>query len=327
MNMKRLSSILLFMLLFQGIMIKAQCPNDNSSQGGVLSLAAQGVAETSACINAGKYARLSVVSGETYTFSTCDAGWDTEMTLYANSGGAALAFDDDGCGTTGGGSSITWVATFSGTLRILIDGPGCTSPSSCAVITMLWLAPPPPANDTCAGAIAVTCGSTTSGTTVASNIDAVANCGNTISTGGVWYVITGTGELITASLCGASYDTKMDVYEGSCGSFLCVGGNNNSTTCGSASVTTFHGDIGAQYYILVHGNSNEKGTFSLAITCATVSYTNQECEAAEPICTDDSFGGNSDAFGQIQELNLFNSNCLTIEHQSGWFYFSPLTTG
>ncbi|MEY3399115.1 MAG: hypothetical protein RL220_1709, partial [Bacteroidota bacterium] len=40
-----------------------------------------------------------------------------------------------------------------------------------------------------------------------------------------------------------------------------------------------------------------------------------------------SFGGNSDAFGQIQELNLFNSNCLTIEHQSGWFYFSPLTTG
>jgi hypothetical protein len=305
----------------------AQCANNNSSQGGVQSIATQGVAQNTGCIDAGRYARVTVVAGESYTFSTCTASWDTEMTLYANSGGSALAFDDDGCGSSNGGSSITWTATFSGTLRILIDGDGCSSPSECSTISMLWVLPPVPSNDDCANAVAVSCSSSVNGTTVGSTIDAVSSCGTTISTGGVWYSLIGTGELFSASLCGASYDTKLDVYEGSCSTFLCVGGNNNDATCGTASSYNFATDNGETYYILVHGNGSAKGTFTLAISCIAPVYTNQDCEASQQICTDETFGGNSDAQGQVQELNLFNSNCLTIEHQSGWFYFQPESEG
>jgi hypothetical protein len=319
-----------FLLIFSFFVsddLKAQCANNNSSQGVVQSIATQGVAQNTNCIDAGKYARVTVVAGETYTFSTCTATWDTEMTLYANSGGSALAFDDDGCGSAGGGSSITWTATFSGTLRILIDGAGCSSPSSCAVISMLWVLPPVPSNDNCVNAIAVSCGSSVNGTTVGSTIDAVSSCGTSISTGGVWYSVVGTGALFSASVCGASYDTKLDVYEGACSTFLCVGGNNNGVSCGTSSVYNFHTDNGVTYYILVHGNGSTKGTFTLTISCVNVVYTNQDCEASQQICTDETFLGNSDAHGQVQELNLFNSNCLTVEHQSGWFYFQPESEG
>lgn len=325
-HLKYIFALFAILLLDQNLCL-AQCANNNSSQGGNISIATQGVAQNSGCINAGRYARVTVVAGETYTFSTCIASWDTEMTLYANSGGGALAFDDDGCGNTNGGSSITWVATFSGTLRILIDGNNCSSPNECAVISLLWVSYPIPSNDLCANAIAVACGSSISGTTNGASIDAMASCGTTISTGGVWYVLIGTGELFTVSLCGSTFDTKLDVYEGSCATLLCVGGNNNYSPCGTSSQYNFATDSGETYYILIHGNGSGKGTFNLSLTCSSPTYNQQDCEASLQICTDETVGGNSDAFGLIQELNIFNSNCLTTEHQSGWFYFQPLTTG
>lgn len=60
---------------------------------------------------------------------------------------------------------------------------------------------------------------------------------------------------------------------------------------------------------------------------AALNYTPQDCKGAIVICDDETFGGNSDAYGIDQDLNTFNRGCLTLEHQSGWYVFSPLTPG
>lgn len=45
------------------------------------------------------------------------------------------------------------------------------------------------------------------------------------------------------------------------------------------------------------------------------------CESAEILCSNQSFSSNSGGFG-IQELNVSNRGCLSIEHQSSWYYLS-----
>ena len=69
-------------------------------------------------------------SGETYTFSTCGGSWDTQITLYNSTGGSALAYNDDAYGYQ---SEITWEATFTGTLWVLVDAYNCTDYFNCGV--------------------------------------------------------------------------------------------------------------------------------------------------------------------------------------------------
>lgn len=56
-------------------------------------------------------------------------------------------------------------------------------------------------------------------------------------------------------------------------------------------------------------------------------YTEQDCLGAVVLCSDQTFGGNADAYGDTQELNAFNSGCLGVENQSSWYIFSPTTEG
>ncbi len=131
-----------------------------------------------------------------------------------------------------------------------------------------------PGNDACSNAVAVTCGNTYNGTTVNSNTTgetSLPSCGTSPSAGGVWYVFTGNGSTVTASLCsGTSYDSKINVYSGSgCGASLtsCVASNDDG--CGTQSTVTFVTTAGTNYYILVNGFSSATGTFQLGITCCT----------------------------------------------------------
>ncbi|MGV3632377.1 MAG: lectin-like domain-containing protein [Bacteroidota bacterium] len=131
-----------------------------------------------------------------------------------------------------------------------------------------------PANDACSNAVAVSCGNSYNGTTVNSNTTGETSlpaCGTSPTAGGVWYVFTGNGSTVTASLCsGTSYDSKINVYSGSgCGASLtgCVASNDDG--CGVQSTVTFVTAVGTNYYILVNGFSSATGTFSLGITCCT----------------------------------------------------------
>ncbi|WP_400192369.1 T9SS type A sorting domain-containing protein [Hymenobacter sp. B81] len=128
-----------------------------------------------------------------------------------------------------------------------------------------------PANDLCVNAIAVACGQSLTG----SNVNATAagdpdfNCGfNSVGGPGVLYAFTGTNEVATVSLCGpgTNFDTKLHVFSGSCGTFTCVGSNDDA--CGLASEVSFYGTVGTTYYILVSGYNGATGDFDLNVSCA-----------------------------------------------------------
>jgi hypothetical protein len=161
--------------------------------------------------------------------------------------------------------------------------------------TLLFAAAPP--NDLCANAVTVTCGNTYAGTTVsATNTGETALPGCSPSGSGVWYVYTGNGSVVTASLCaGTAYDSYINAYSGSaCGTYTaCVGSNDDG--CGTQSTITFSTVVGTKYYILVNGFAGATGAFSLAITC---------CVPGVPSCATQNSPANA-------AVNVANCSSLT----------------
>jgi len=129
------------------------------------------------------------------------------------------------------------------------------------------------ANDDCVNAIPVAVPSLTSGTTVGATSDAAYPfCGTGITSPGVWYTFMGTGTDLVASMCenssngSADYDTKVSVYCLDCdpGAVVCVGGNDDESGCNFHSTFgPFGTDVGATYFVLVHGFGGATGNFDL----------------------------------------------------------------
>jgi hypothetical protein len=129
---------------------------------------------------------------------------------------------------------------------------------------------PPPANDACAGAIQVSCGSVVTGNTLNSTIDGPAtDCNGFSIAADNWYTILGTGADFTVSLCnaGTDYDTKLGIYTGACGAFTSVGCNDDGALCGLESEFTWTSVLGTVYYIRVHGFSGEIGNYEMNVSC------------------------------------------------------------
>jgi hypothetical protein len=91
----------------------------------------------------------------------------------------------------------------------------------------------------------------------------------------VLYTLTGTGGLITLSTCSPNtdYDSKLFVYQGTCGgSYTCIAGNDDGPiSCGSASAVSFSSTNGASYLVFAAGFSNEVGRLGLLATCEPLS--------------------------------------------------------
>ncbi len=150
--------------------------------------------------------------------------------------------------------------------------------------------PPPPANDACAGAMAVVAGAATaSGSTAsATNVEGLTACsGNTSpcataagGTGfmdfgaGVWFVYTSpSAEEFTVDTDGSSFDTEIQVFTGTCGALTCVAGDDDSGVTGSNSLVCItsaatRGVAAVDYYIYVDGHGTNTGDFILNITAA-----------------------------------------------------------
>ncbi len=129
-----------------------------------------------------------------------------------------------------------------------------------------------PANDQCVNAEAMACpggGGATSdlGTTNDATFSNAGTCTTTHTAPEVWYYIVGNGGDMTVDTCiGTSYDTKISVWEGSCGSLVCVAGNDDD--CGLQSSVTWTSTPGTDDYVMVHGFSSSTGDFELTLTCA-----------------------------------------------------------
>lgn len=143
-----------------------------------------------------------------------------------------------------------------------------------------------PANDACENAIAITCNSVVSGTTIDATDDAVAECGTTISAPGVWYSLVGTGEQVVVTTCPDNqYDTKLNVYTGACDALVCVTGNDDIQQGVYCSSAGFVAENGVTYYILVQGYNGGTGPFDLAVTCTEI--TQDQCQGGLTIACGD----------------------------------------
>ncbi|MFT4982276.1 MAG: hypothetical protein ACI9UR_002146, partial [Bacteroidia bacterium] len=109
--------------------VKAQCPNDNAFAFDMTPPACPGTFSTT-CLSGGEYVTIDVTAGSNYTFTTCgDVTFDTQLTLYDDVGGF-LDYNDDalGCGLQ---STITWTATYTGTVNLLLDEYSCSDNALC----------------------------------------------------------------------------------------------------------------------------------------------------------------------------------------------------
>lgn len=108
----------------------AQCPDDNTFLMNATPPASTGISTTTvSCINGGQYVTVNVVAGNTYTFSTCgNTAFDTEITVLNTATNAVVGYNDDDCGVQ---STVTWVATFTGSVDVLVDQYSCSNTGLC----------------------------------------------------------------------------------------------------------------------------------------------------------------------------------------------------
>ncbi|MFH2143775.1 MAG: hypothetical protein ABIJ97_15230, partial [Bacteroidota bacterium] len=132
---------ILFVLLAVLIMcvgeLYSQCTNCVSNYpSGTASTTSSTLTSVTTCAFGGEYSYYSVTAGETYQWTTCaNSAFDTQLTLFQGVGcaGANLGYSDDACGLQ---STITWTATFTGTVTLLLSQFNCTSNSTC--MTIQW---------------------------------------------------------------------------------------------------------------------------------------------------------------------------------------------
>jgi len=202
-----------------------------------------------------------VGNGGTATMSLCGSSFDTKLAVFTGSCAALTCVigSDDFCGTQ---SQVSFPTTIGTTYLVLVTGFSTNTGAFTLAATSTA-----PANDLCANAVPVACGSTVTGSTRCANVDGPGTSCNGLSVGpDVWYTIVGNGTPITASLCGSTYDTKLEIYSGTCGALVCVA--NNDDFCSTQSEVQWTASTAVTYYIRVHGFNGASGEFTLTMTCA-----------------------------------------------------------
>ncbi len=128
--------------------------------------------------------------------------------------------------------------------------------------------PDAPANDDCANAEAVGDVTNLAFSTAAASWD---GGGTYIVSPNIWYCYTATCDgLVTVSLCGSLYDTRLAVYDGCvCGPLgAVIATDDDACDPGLQSVVSFQADAGDQFMIEVGGYSSNSGDGVLTISCS-----------------------------------------------------------
>ncbi|MCB9203533.1 MAG: gliding motility-associated C-terminal domain-containing protein [Flavobacteriales bacterium] len=269
--------------------VLAQCANNNSFLTDLTPTSCPG-STTNTCVQGGQYVSVNVVAGNTYTFSTCgDTDFDTQLTLY--NGATSVGYNDDGCGLQ---STITWIATYTGSLNVLVDQYPCSNNAGCMTLDISCT---PQAGScvggpVCTGAAADVCATACSlGTLNAPNAcpngtgTAQSWCGSNIgataanpyqyqlscSGGGdmptfvpeVWYTFVPQGNSVVIDVNGL-INPSIGLWDGDCAGLAGIGCANGS---GSASLLVEPVIPGNTYYLQISGGDpTDVDDFELSIT-------------------------------------------------------------
>ncbi len=194
-----------------------------------------------------------------YTLQTCDssAPFDTGIEVWdacPEAGGVMLACNDDGPGCLNYSSFLG--ADLVGGATYIIRVGGWNGAFGATELNITQGAPVGPPNDDCANASVAIVGSNpfdTNGSTTDGANPTDPSCG---AFGGgffndVWFSFAApTSESYTVSLCSATWDTRLDIYD-ACGGLIVA---CNDDSCGSlASEIAFTAVAGSSYTIRIGG--------------------------------------------------------------------------
>ncbi|MFZ1688539.1 MAG: T9SS type A sorting domain-containing protein [Flavobacteriales bacterium] len=279
-----------------------QCANNNTLTGATITPPCPG-STTVPCVQGGQYALVNVVAGNTYTFSTCGASFDTEITLRQQPGGTVMGYNDDACGPLGLQSSITWTATYSGLLRVLVDQFPCASNTTCA--PLLITCTTPPAGD-CIYTLTL--------------FDTFSDGWGTSFVG---VSINGSAfQNFTVPVGVPSVTVQIGIFIGDVivlnynASGLFQTDNSYTLSLGGSAVFT-------------SGSPPVAGiSYTGTLDCQPPPAAQEDCLGAMTICSNVSFSNNTTNTGNIADMNASNCGCLDpIENQGTWYIFSPSASG
>ena len=268
-----------------------------------------------------------------YTIDTCASGYDTFLAAHSGVGCGAtcIASNDDTCGNR---SQIVVTGVLSGD-TILVQIGGSQANEGPGTLTITKNIVPPPSNNTCTGAIAISGEGTTPFDT--SNATSSAFTGGTCTSSigqDVFYVWTAnvSGDYVVDT-CGSSFDTMLSVHNGGDCFASCVGSNDDS--CNDQSSVPIVGiSAGQQMLIQIGGEGAAFGSGVLNITLSLPPPSNDTCATPDPISGEASIlwdntnatttgfdGGNSAVC-----MSSSNSEFSTLgpaQHDLFWVFTAP----
>jgi hypothetical protein len=218
--------------------------------------------------------------------------------------------------TNSAATPYTKTVTFpsAGTYYMMVDT--WPSPTCITSYTLLFeTPPPPPANDNCANAIPI---GTVTDLALTNISDATFDGpGTFVNNRNIWYCYTAdcTG-MATASLCGSSYDTKIQIWDNcTCPPTLVLASNDNGCTApGSTSASKASWDAVAAHQYLIeigpYSATTVVGTGMLTTSCI-VPPTGATCGNPVPITINPSvFPLTVSGQTNCGYYNIYSNTCL-----------------
>jgi hypothetical protein len=199
---------------------------------------------------------------DAFTFATCgsSAEFDTGIEVWdgcPDAGGLQIACNDD-CPESTLFASLVSADLTAGTTYIIRVG-GWDGATGTTELLVSQGAPVGPPNDNCADATVAIVGNNafdTNGSTTDGPNPTDASCGAFGATffNDVWFTFTAptTGNFLV-SLCSATWDTRLDIYDGCGGTIVVCNDDADSGACGLASEVTLAATAGTSYSIRIGG--------------------------------------------------------------------------
>ncbi len=199
---------------------------------------------------------------DAFTFATCgsSAEFDTGIEVWdgcPDAGGFQIACNDD-CPESTAFASLVSASLTAGTTYIIRVG-GWDGATGTTELLVSQGAPVGPPNDNCADATVAIVGNNafdTNGSTTDGPNPTDVSCGafGTSFFNDVWFTFTAptTGNFLV-SLCSATWDTRLDIYDGCGGTIVVCNDDADSGACGLASEVTLAATAGTSYRIRIGG--------------------------------------------------------------------------
>ncbi|MBS1570266.1 MAG: hypothetical protein JST45_12630, partial [Bacteroidetes bacterium] len=190
----------------------------------------------------------------------------------------------------------------------------------------------PPANDDCAGAVALTvnpdlnCGSVTSGTVLYATNSGQNTCSGT-EDDDVWYSFTATAtshQISLINITGSTSDMMIGVYSGACGGLT-------SVACSDPETMTASGlTVGQTYYVQVYTYTSTPGqtsSFDICVGTFPAAPANDDCAGAVALTVNPDLNCGSVTHGTVASAtNSGQNTCSGTEDDDVWYSFTATAT-